>query len=241
ALAVFMGELDKKEINSFLQSSFAKWNSKAAFAPVEQKHFDVKGTTQAINTPDKTNAMLLGVINIPISEKHPDYPAMYMANELLGGGAFLSSRIPQRLRENEGMSYGAGSFMNANYNYDAANWGVYAFFNPLYKGRLDSALHQEIDKARATGFTKDELQKSVTSWLEQNRTSLGENSFLANQIRTYLRDGRSLDDFTVLENKIQALNLEAVNAALRKYFDKQKLIMVYGGDFEKGKTPKKEF
>ncbi len=241
ALAVFVGELDKKEINSFLQNSFGRWNSKSAFAPVEQKHFDVMGTTQSINTPDKTNAMLLGVINIPISEKHPDYPAMYMANELLGGGAFLSSRIPQRLRENEGMSYGAGSFMNASYNYDAAVWGVYAAFNPLYKGRLDSALHQEIDKARATGFTKDELQKSITSWLEQNRTSLGENSFLASQIRSYLRDGRSLDDFTTLENKIQALNLEAVNAALRKYFDKQKLIMVYGGDFEKGKTPKKEF
>jgi hypothetical protein len=30
--------------------------------------------------------------------------------------------------------------------------------------------------------------------------------------------------------------LEAVNAALRKYFDKSKLVTVYGGDFEKGKT-----
>ncbi len=241
SLSVFVGELDKKDVTGFLQNSFGKWNSRTSYSPIEQKYFDVKGTTESINTPDKTNAMLLGVININISEKHADYPAMYMANELLGGGAFLSSRIPQRLRENEGMSYGAGSFMNANYNYDVSNWGVYAFFNPLYKGRLDSALHQEIDKARAAGFTKDELQKSITSWLEQNKTSLGENTFLANQIRTYMRDGRSLDDFTNLENKIKALNLEAVNAALRKYFDPQKLIMIYGGDFDKGKTPTKVF
>ncbi|MCW3073103.1 MAG: peptidase [Flaviaesturariibacter sp.] len=241
SLSVFVGELDKKDVTAFLQNSFSKWNSKAAYSPIEQKYFDVKGTTESINTPDKTNAMMLGVINLNISEKHADYPAMYMANELLGGGAFLSSRIPQRLREKEGMSYGAGSFMNANYKYNVSSWGVYAFFNPLYKGRLDSALRQEIDKVRTAGFTRDELQKSVSSWLEQNKTSLGENAFLANQIRMYMRDERSLDDFTDQENKIKALNLEAVNNALRKYFDPQKLIMIYGGDFDKGKTPGKVF
>lgn len=236
SLSVFVGELDKKQVTGFLQNTFGKWNSKQPFAQIEQKHFDVKGTTESINTPDKTNAIIIGAINVNISEKHPDYPAMYMANELLGGGAFLSSRIPQRLRENEGMSYGAGTFMNSNYNYDASMWGVYALFNPIYKGRLDSALHQEIDKARTGGFTKDELEKSKASLLEQNRTSLGNNGFLANQIRSYLRDGRSLDDFTNFETKVKALNVDAVNAALRKYFDQSKLVMVYGGDFEKGKT-----
>jgi len=237
SVSAFVGELDKKQITSFLQNTFGNWNSKASYAAIEPRHFEVKGTTEAINTPDKTNAMLLGNINIKISEKHPDYPAVFMANELLGGGAFLNSRIPQRLRENEGMSYGAGSFMNTNYKYDVMNWGVYAFFNPIYKGRLDSAIHQEIDKARATGFTKDELDKSVKSMMEQHKTSLGSNSYLANQIRVYLRDGRDLDDFTKLEDQLKALNVEAVNAALRKYFDKSKLVMVYGGDFEKGKIP----
>jgi len=238
SISSFVGQLDKKEINNFLQKTFANWNSKESFTVVAPKYFESKGTTESINTPDKTSAIVLGAININISEKHPDFPAMYMANELLGGGAFLSSRIPQRLRENEGMSYGAGTFMNSNYNYDYSNWGLYAIFNPLYKGRLDSALHQEIDKARSTGFTKDELEKSKNSWLEQNKSSLGMNSFLANQLRWYMRDGRSLDDFTNFENKVKGLSLESVNEAMRKYFDKSKLVMVYGGEFDKGKTDK---
>jgi zinc protease len=208
------------------------------FATIVPKHFEVKGTTETINTPDKTNAMLLANININVSETHPDFPAMYMANELLGGGAFLSSRIPQRLRENEGMSYGAGTFMNSNYRYDVSSWGIYAMFNPLYKGRLDSALHQEVDKALKGGFTKDELDKSKNAWLEGNKTSLGMNDFLARQLRWYMRDDRDLIDFTDFENKIRSVSLEAVNAALRKYFDKSKLVMVYSGDFEKGKTDK---
>jgi zinc protease len=236
ALISFAGELDKPQIKEFMQKTFAGWNSKADFATIPLKYFEVKGTTETVNTPDKTNAMLLGNINVNMSEKNADYPAMYMANELLGGGAFLNSRIPQRLRENEGMSYGAGSYMTPNYKYDVTNWGVYAMFNPLYKGRLDSALHQEVDKAIKGGFTKDELEKSKSSMMEMNRTSLGDNGYLAGLLRRYMRDERPLSDFTNFETKIKALTPEAVNAALRKYFDKSKLVMIYAGDFEKGKT-----
>ncbi len=228
----FVGELDKKQITGFLETNFGTWTSKEDCKEIEAKYFDVAGGTETINTPDKTNAALMGTINLNISEKHPDYPAIFMANELLGGGSFLNSRIPQRLREKEGMSYGAGTYVGADYKFNAGNWGVYAFFNPLYQGRIDTALHQEIAKARSEGFTEDELKKSVNSWLQQNKTILGLNSALAGILRSYLRDDRSLDDFTSFENKVKALNLATVNAALRKYFDESKLTLIYAGDFQ---------
>jgi zinc protease len=233
SISAFVGDIDKKQVTDFLQTSFGKWNSQSTFAVLEPKYFDVKSDVATITTPDKTNAALLGVINLNISQRHPDYPAVYMANELLGGGAFLSSRIPQRLRENEGMSYGAGTFMNAQYKYDVTNWGLYAAYNPLYKGRIDTVLRQEIDKAIKGGFTMDELQKSVNSWLEQNKTSLGSNEYLAYLLRSYLRDERDIADFLQFESKVKALTPESVNAAMRKYFDPSKLVLIYAGDFVK--------
>jgi zinc protease len=236
SLSTFVGELDKPQIKTFMQKAFGGWNSKSSFTQVDPKYFEVKGKTETINTPDKTNAVLGGVVNIQVSKQDADYPALVMANELLGGGAFLNSRIPQRLRENEGMSYGAGSFMSAEYKNKTGSWGVYAFFNPSYKDRLDSALHQEIDKAIAKGFTPDELSKSVNSMMEQNKTSLGDNRFVASLIKNYMKDGRDLTDFTRFETKVKALNTEQVNAAMKKFFDKSKLILIYGGDFEKAKA-----
>ncbi len=238
SISSFVGELDKPAVTGFLNKTFGGWNSKMKFATVAPRYFDVKGTTETINTPDKTNAIVLGSINVNISEKHNDYAALFMANELLGGGAFLSSRIPLRLRENEGMSYGAGTFLSSNFKFDVSTWSLYAAFNPVFKGRLDSALRQEVDKAITAGFTKDELEKSKNAWLEGNKTMLGMNDYLAQQLRWYIRDGRDLAEFTDFENKIKGLSLESVNAALRKYFDRTKLVMVYGGDFEKGKTDK---
>jgi hypothetical protein len=67
---------------------------------------------------------------------------------------FFLQGFRKGLRENEGMSYGAGTFMNAGYKNDVTIWGLYAAYNPMYKGRLDSALHQEIDKAMESRIYK---------------------------------------------------------------------------------------
>jgi zinc protease len=231
AVASFVGDVDDKLITDFLKENFETWNSKADYKEIERKYFDVPAATEYINTPDKTNAALAGSINLNISEKNADYPAVYMANELLGGGAFLSSRIPQRLREAEGMSYGAGSYMYASYDYNVGGWGLYAFFNPLYKDRINKAMGEEIDKAIGKGFSTEELSKSVDSWMQQNKTQLGMNGYIASVLRNYMEDNRDLNDITVLENKVKGLDVKTVNAALNKYFDKSKLVLIYAGDF----------
>ena len=233
SLAVFVGGIDKTIVTSFLKNTLGNWNSKADFAEIEPEYFDVKSVTESLKTPDKTNAVLAGNINLAISQKDPDYAAVMMANELLGGGTFMGSRIVQRLREKEGMSYGAGSYMDVKYKEKLGNWGLYAIFNPLVKNRLDSALHQEIDKAISQGFTQDELTKSVKSTMENRKTLLGLDNYLTFQLIDYMRDGRDLSDFTDFENKTKGLTIDAVNAALKKYFDKSKLVLIYAGDFDK--------
>ncbi len=234
--SVFMGELDKPMIKEFMKKTLSTWKSKNTYVEIKPQLFETKETRVNINTPDKTNAMMLAALNINISEQHPDYPAAYMANELLGGGAFLSSRIPQRLREKEGMSYGAGSFLNTDYKNAVGSWGVYAFFNPLYQNRLDSALNEEIDLALNKGFTDDELNNALKSTMQQNQTLLGVNNVLASIMKSYMADGRSLADFTAFENKLKALKLSEVNVAMKKYFNKSKLVRVYAGEFDKNKV-----
>jgi zinc protease len=145
----------------------------------------------------------------------------------------MASRISQRLREKDGMSYGAGSYMTADYKEKEGTWGLYAIFNPKVKNRLDSALHEEIDRAINKGFTQDELNNSIKSSMQSRQTLLGVDNYLASQISDYMKDGRDLNDYTDFENKTKALKLDAVNAALKKYFDQSKLVLVYAGDFNK--------
>jgi len=231
----FVGNIDQQVIKSFLEKSLGNFNAKQPYSEIEDKYFDVNGSLETINIPDKTNAVCSGNINIPLKETDPDFVALNIANEMLGGGTFLSSRISERLRESEGMSYGAGSYLSGDYKYPASSWGVYAIFNPLYKNRLDSALHDEISKAVRAGFTEDEFKKAVASWLQQRKTYLGLDNFLVYQLSSYLNDGRDLSDYTEDDNKVKNLTLPQVNAALKKYISPEKITLIYAGDFNKNK------
>jgi zinc protease len=228
----FVGEIDAAAIKGALEKSLGSFKSKNPYAPIEQKYFDIKGSTESINIADKKNAMLYGGINISLKESDPDYVALEIANEMLGGGAFISSRVANRLRENEGMSYGAGTFVNASYRYSVCTWGVYAIFNPMYKNRLDSAFKDEVNKALQGGFTADELKKAVTAWLGQRKTLLGVDRYLVFHQADYLEKGKDLGFDAEYEDKAKALTVEQVNAVVKKYISPDKMTLIYAGDFK---------
>ena len=233
SISSFVGGIDKPVIKKFLTSTFENWKPKIAYARIPTQYFDVKSSDKTVQINDKTNAVLIGKINLNIGEKNPDYPAVEMANELLGGGAFLSSRIPQRLRETEGLSYGAGSYLQANAIDPTSDWGIYAFYNPTMKDKLINALNEEIQKAISKGFTKEEFENSLKSWLQNRQTMLGTDEFLVRQLRENLDLGKTFKDYEDFETKIKNLDVQKINVALIKYFDTKKFVVVNAGDFVK--------
>lgn len=233
SISSFVGGIDKTTIKSFLSTTFDNWAPKNTYKRIPTQYFDTKTEEKTIQINDKTNAVLLAKLNLNIGETNPDYPAVDMANELLGGGSFLSSRIPQRLRETEGLSYGAGSYLNGNAIDQTGEWGIYAFYNPTMKTKLSAALNEEIQKGLAKGFAKEEFDSSLKSWLQNRQTMLGTDEFLVRQLREYLDQGKSFKDYEAYENKVKALTVEKINAALVNYFDLKKLVMVNAGDFNK--------
>lgn len=233
SISSFVGGIDKDLIKKFLSSTFDNWNPKIAYKRIPTQYFDVKSNDKTIQINDKTNATLFGKINLNIGKKNPDYPALEMANELLGGGAFLSSRIPQRLRETEGLSYGAGSYLQANTIDPTSEWGVYAFYNPTMKDKLSTALNEEIQKAISKGFTKEEFDSSLKSWLQNRQTMLGTDEFIVRELRENMDLGQTFKDYEDFETKVKNLDVQKVNTALVKYFDPKKLVIVQAGDFVK--------
>ena len=168
-----------------------------------------------------------------MNTKSPDYPALLIANEILGSGGFLTARIPMRLREKEGISYGAGSFVNIPITNDVAYWQYYAFLNPTKKNAVETATKEEVAKALKDGFTADELKSNLLSWQNERKTRLGSDYTLMDLVNTYLQYGIVLEDYDTLETKVKALKVEEVNSVLKKYISLDKMTSVYAGDFNK--------
>jgi len=228
-----VGDLDTKTTAEILENTFGKWNSKSKYELALPTYFESEKLDKDIITPDKENAVALGRISFKMDRKNPDYPAFVMANEILGSGGFLSARIPMRLREKEGISYGAGSFVDVPISSNVAAWSYYAFLNPTKKNAVEVAAKEEIAKALKDGFTADELKSNLISWQNERKTRLGTDDMLMSLTNTYLQYGIPLEDYDDLEAKVKALKVEEVNAVLKKYLTLDKMTSVYVGDFNK--------
>ncbi|MEN2401002.1 insulinase family protein [Flavobacterium sp. MC2016-06] len=228
-----VGDLDGKTTAQILENTFGKWNSKSKYERALPTYFDTQKLDKNLITPDKENAVATGKIAFKMNTKSADYPAFMMANEMLGSGGFMSARIPQRLREKEGISYGAGSFINVPITNDVAFWQFYAFLNPTKRDAVESATKEEVSKALKDGFTAEELKSNLLSWQNERKTRLGTDYTLMDLVNTYLQYGVPLEDYDALESKVKALKVEEVNAALRKYVSLDKMTSIYAGDFDK--------
>ncbi|OHT45705.1 M16 family metallopeptidase [Flavobacterium tructae] len=228
-----VGDLESKSTAQILESTFGKWNSKSKYERAIPTYFETQKADKEYITPDKENAVAVGKISFKMTQKDADYPAFVMANEMLGSGGFLSARIPMRLREKEGISYGAGSFVNVPITNDVSYWAYYAFLNPTKKNAVEIAAKEEIAKALKDGFTAEELKSNLVSWLNERKTRLGDDGTLMDLTNVYLQYGVPLEDYDALEAKVKALKIEEVNAVAKKYLSLDKMTSVYVGDFNK--------
>ncbi|MDN3605476.1 M16 family metallopeptidase [Kaistella yonginensis] len=228
-----LGNVDAKTAVSSLENTFGKWNAKSKYTEVKPTYFETKKLDKNFITPDKENAMALGTESFKMDQKSADYPALVLANEILGSGGFLLARLPMRLREKEGISYGVGSFLDIPVSNEVASWGYYALLNPTKRDAVEKAVKEEVSKALKDGFTEDELVTNKKSYANIQKTMLGLDNTLINLVNRKLQYGVSLDEYDALQTKIQGLKLEDVNAALRKYLSLDRLTSVYAGDFNK--------
>ena len=79
------------------------WRTPHPFQRVPSRYFDRPGFEDSVVTPDKANAALRAGLNVRMRDDHPDFPALVLANHLLGGSS--TARMPARVREKEGLSY----------------------------------------------------------------------------------------------------------------------------------------
>lgn len=233
AFGTIIGNIDPKIAVGSLENTFSKWTSKSKYADLKPTFFETKKTMKNILTPDKENAAASGIYNFKMSQKSADYPAFVLANEILGSGGFLTARIPSRLREKDGISYGAGSYMTIPISDEVANWGFYSFYNPTKRDAVENAIKEEISRAVKDGVTAKELEDNKKIYSNLQQTMLGMDESLVDLVNTKLQYDVPLEDYDTLNDKIQGLKVADVNNVLKKYFSSDNMISVYTGDFNK--------
>ena len=227
-----VGDFDTAATAQLVDSLFGDWKSSSVFARVPSEYNDVPGGKTVIKTPDKANAFFLSGMNLPVKDDDPTYPALVLGNYMLGGG-FLNSRLAERIRQKEGISYGVGSGLFASSLDKAGVFEAYAIYAPENVGRLEAAYQEEVARVLKDGFTQDELDKARQGWLQQNELMRSRDAALAGTLTNDLFVGRTMAYDSTLEARVRGLTAADVNTAFRRYIDPARFITVEAGDFDK--------
>jgi zinc protease len=187
-------------------------------------------TRQLLATPDKANANLLLDQPVAINDTHADFAALLMANHLLGGDP--SSRLWMRIREKEGLSYGVYSYVGWNSFELHSRWQVSATYAPQNQPKVELALKEEVARALKDGFTQAELDAGRTSVLNQRRLGRAQDAAVVGALGSNLYLQRSFALHQQNDDRIAALTLDQVNAALRRYIDPAAWAVMWAGDFK---------
>ncbi len=224
-----VGEFDPDALVRLLETLFGGWKNARPFARVPARFFDSVPLEREFLTPDKANAVLRGGFNIPMRDDDPDYPALLLANYLLGGS--LSARIPQRVRETEGLSYSVHTSFRASVFYPVAGFRVSAIFAPGNKARVERAIREELARALREGFGAAEVAAGAKALVEARRLARRSDRALAVHLADDLYKDRSFAWDAQLEQRIADLGADKVDAALRRHLDPSRLSLVSAGDF----------
>ena len=225
-----VGDFDPAALRTALQSAFGDWQRGVPHVRIPQPLVAVPPERMVFETPDKQNAVVLIQQNLAISDRDPDYPALMMANHLLGGGG--NSRLWRRIREGEGLSYDVRSGVGWSSFEPNSSWQAHAIYAPAVRAKVEAAVREEVARALKDGFTAQELAEGQRGLLNFRRLSRAQDANLAGALANNLYLDRTFAYSEKVDQALASLTLPQVNAALRKYVTPDRFVSAYAGDFK---------
>ncbi|HUN79915.1 MAG TPA: pitrilysin family protein [Phycisphaerae bacterium] len=226
-----VGDFEPAEFQKLVTDTFKDWKSNKPYERIAMPYKENKTDSMVINTPDKANSLITLGMNVPIRDDDADYPALSMANFMLGGNA--NSRLLNRIRQKDGLSYTVRSMMMASSLDKSGAFTTMAICNPQNAEKAMAAAREEIDKALQSGFTDKELEDAKNGYFEQMKVQMSNEQALAGMLARDLYLGRTMKFRGDELDKIKALNVDDVNKTIKKYIHPDRLMAVRAGDFEK--------
>jgi zinc protease len=226
------GQFNTAEISKVVNELFGNWKSPGSYTRVTNMFRKIAASDQKMETPDKQNAFFIAGEMIKINDEDPDYPAVLMANYMFGESG-LGTRLSNRIRDKEGLSYVVQSNFGAPTKDDGGNFLAVAISAPQNAPKVEASFRDELAKTLKDGFTADEVAAAKKAWLQERGMGRSEDGALVGLFAARQRFDRTLKFDESLEAKVAALTAEQISAAFRKHVDPATLILVKAGDFKK--------
>jgi zinc protease len=159
---------------------------------------------------------------------------MVLANYMFGGS--ITARMPDRIRNREGLSYGASSRFSVPTDGDSALFSTTVSSNPANTPKVEASFKDELVKTLKSGFSADEVAAAKKAYLDQRRVGRSQDAALIRLLAAHEQNGRTMKWDEQVEARIQALTPDQISATFRRHVDPAAISIVKAGDFQRAKV-----
>ncbi len=229
ATMAIVGDVDSAAIKGWVEKTWGTWKSPRPFKRLQKTYTATKAGEQVLDFPDKANATIAVVHALALKDDDADAPAVSLANYTFGGGGFVS-RLLTRLRQKDGLSYGAFSGVQLPAFDQAGAFFAGGFLNPNNAKKGMAAMLEEFGKFAQSGITQQELdgaKSGIWSGFERNLSS---DAAILGMLNEGLYLDRKMDYWDKYYATIRSLTLNQVNTVIKKHFKPENLVKITAGD-----------
>ncbi|WP_228547257.1 M16 family metallopeptidase [Nonlabens antarcticus] len=234
---VAVGDVNNNVIYKTLNSHFKNWKGGTARDVKKKSMTKVEGKTTVISIPEKPSAEFFIAQYTGLDRLNPDYLPFYLGNFILGGD--FSGRLMLNVRDKEGLTYGIYS-AHSGHQFTGGHWMINASFNPELLQKGEDATMKQLKKWVADGVTSTELQNAKSNLNGSFKIGLATTTGMAANILSVVERGEDPSYVYQYSKDLNAVSVEQVNDAIKKYIDLNKLVIIKAGSLDQNGEPLKK-
>ena len=228
---VAVGDVDSRAFQQAVQTRFRGWRGGVTIPKFALKGTAIPARDEVVFMPDKTSATYRVGIPIGIGSTHPDFLPLYIGAYVLGGN--FSARLMSTVRDQEGLTYGISSAIAGASAFADGLFITQASFSPQLVERGAESTQRQLKLWIESGITQAELDAKKSTIAGMHQVQLATTSGLAGSILNYAQDGRGVKYIDQYVVDVNAVTLEQVNNAIRRYIRPENLVVVTAGTVER--------
>jgi zinc protease len=234
-----VGDITASEAFARAARFFSAWENVAASAPSPPAVAPaLRGAPRviAIDKPDAVQTEIrIGYLGVP--RNSPDYLALSVANEILGGPS--ENRLFKALRSRQGLTYGASSDLVCRRNLGA--WVTKTFTRTEETLKSAHIALEQLKSLRDHEISRQELDTAQAYLVGHLALDFETSQDVASQVLDLIENGLPLDYWNRYPEKIQALTTGDVWNAAQRYLDPDRNVIVLVGNVSDFKKDLKKF